>query len=132
LSKSNAFSSTTNHSPPSLKFDSTHFTLSVSISLFLHFAESASSRDGTIHYPLSVPFTGFTAEIACFTDETRHFPFHIHRHYQWHYSPESGLGLPYGFRDDITMWAISPTSDLVLVILIRPPETSSGEATIDI
>jgi hypothetical protein len=28
------------------------------------------------------------------------------------------------------MWVISPTIDLVLVILIRPPETSSGEATV--
>jgi hypothetical protein len=46
--------------------------------------------------------------------------------------PVSGLGLPYGFRYDITMWVISPTIDLVLVILIRPPETSNGEATIDI
>jgi hypothetical protein len=30
------------------------------------------------------------------------------------------------------MWIISPTINLVLVILIRPPETSSGEATMDI
>jgi hypothetical protein len=51
------------------------------------------------------------------------------RHYQWRYSPESGLGLPYGFRDRyITMWVISPTISLVLVILIQPPETSSSEA----
>jgi hypothetical protein len=40
-------------------------------------------------------------------------------HHQWHYSPESVLGLPYGFSDDITMWVISPTIDLILVILIR-------------
>jgi hypothetical protein len=32
----------------------------------------------------------------------------------------------------ITMWVISPTINLILVILIQPPETSSGEATIDI
>jgi hypothetical protein len=57
---------------------------------------------------------------------------HHHHHHQWHNSPESGLGLPYGFRDDIKMWVISPTIDLILVILIRPPETSSGEATVDI
>jgi hypothetical protein len=31
----------------------------------------------------------------------------------------------------ITMWVISPTINLVLVILIHLPETSSGEATID-
>jgi hypothetical protein len=55
----------------------------------------------------------------------------VHNH-QWHYSPESGLGLPYWFHDDITMWVISSTIDLVVVNLIRPPETSSGEATIDI
>jgi hypothetical protein len=28
----------------------------------------------------------------------------------------------------ITMWVTSPTINLILVILIRPPETSSGEA----
>jgi hypothetical protein len=60
----------------------------------------------------------------------------IHHRHQWRYSPESGLGLPYGFRDRyITMWVISPTINLVLVILIiliQPPDTSSGEATIDI
>jgi hypothetical protein len=39
------------------------------------------------------------------------YPFH-HHHHQSHYSPESGLGLPYGFRDDITMWVISPTINL--------------------
>jgi hypothetical protein len=40
----------------------------------------------------------------------------------------------YGFRDSlyITMWVISPTINLFLVILIQPPETFSGEATIDI
>jgi hypothetical protein len=65
-------------------------------------------------------------------DFLHHHHHHHHHHYQWHYSPESGLGLPHGFRDDITMWVISPTIDLVLVILIRPPETSSGEATTDI
>jgi hypothetical protein len=44
-----------------------------------------------------------------------------------------GLGLPYGFRDRyITMWVISLTINLVLVILIQPPETYSGEATTDI
>jgi hypothetical protein len=32
----------------------------------------------------------------------------------------------------ITMWVISPTINLILVILIQPPETSSGEATTDI
>jgi hypothetical protein len=32
----------------------------------------------------------------------------------------------------VTMWVISPTINLVLVILIQPPETSSGGATIDI
>jgi hypothetical protein len=32
----------------------------------------------------------------------------------------------------ITMWVVSPTINLVLVILIQPPETSSGEATTDI
>jgi hypothetical protein len=53
-----------------------------------------------------------------------------HHHHQWRYSPESGLGLPYGFRD--RMWIISPTINLVLVILIQLSETSSGEATIDI
>jgi hypothetical protein len=59
-------------------------------------------------------------------------PNYHHHHHQWRYSPESGLGLPYGFRDRyITMWVISPTINLVLVILIQP-ETSSGEATIDI
>jgi hypothetical protein len=43
-----------------------------------------------------------------------------------------GLGLSYGFRDRyITMWVISPTINLVLVILIQPPDTSSGEATTD-
>jgi hypothetical protein len=58
---------------------------------------------------------------------------HHHHHHQWHYSPESGLGLPYGFRDRyITIWIISPTINLIIVILIQPPETSSGEATIDI
>jgi hypothetical protein len=51
-----------------------------------------------------------------------------HHHHQWHCSPELGLGLPYGFRDDITIWVLNPTIDLVLVILIRPPETSSSEA----
>jgi hypothetical protein len=35
-------------------------------------------------------------------------------------------------HDDITMWVISPMIDLILVILIQSPETSSGEATIDI
>jgi hypothetical protein len=54
-----------------------------------------------------------------------------HYHHQWRYSPESGLGLPYGFRNrKITMWVISSTINLILVILI--PETSSGEATTDI
>jgi hypothetical protein len=47
-----------------------------------------------------------------------------HHHHQWHDSPESGRGLPYGFRDDITMWVISSMIDLVLVNLIRLPETS--------
>jgi hypothetical protein len=55
-----------------------------------------------------------------------------YHHHQWHYSPELGVDLPYGFRDDTTMWVISSTIDLVLVNLIRLPETSSGEATIDI
>jgi hypothetical protein len=56
-----------------------------------------------------------------------------HHHHQWHYSPESGLVLPYGFRDRyITMWVISPTINLILVILNQPPETSSGKATTDI
>jgi hypothetical protein len=32
----------------------------------------------------------------------------------------------------IMMWVISPRINLVLAILIQPPETSSGEATIDI
>jgi hypothetical protein len=32
----------------------------------------------------------------------------------------------------ITMWVISPTINLVLVILIQLPETSSGETTTDI
>jgi hypothetical protein len=32
----------------------------------------------------------------------------------------------------ITMWVINPTINLFLVILIQPPETSSGEATIDL
>jgi hypothetical protein len=55
-----------------------------------------------------------------------------HHHHQWHYSPESELGLPYGFRDRyITMWVVSPTINLILVILIRPSETSSGKATTD-
>jgi hypothetical protein len=55
----------------------------------------------------------------------------LFHHHQWCYSPESGLGLPYGFCDRyITTWVISPTSNLVLVILIQPPETSSDEATI--
>jgi hypothetical protein len=59
--------------------------------------------------------------------------FQTHHHHHWRYSPESGLGLPYRFRDRyITMWVISPTINLVLVILIQPPEISSGEATIDI
>jgi hypothetical protein len=44
---------------------------------------------------------------------------HNHHHQQWHCSPESGLGLPSGFRDDITMCVISPTIDLILVTLIR-------------
>jgi hypothetical protein len=58
---------------------------------------------------------------------------HHHHHHQWRYNPESDLGLPYGFRDRyITMWVISPTINLVLVILIQPPETYSGEASIDI
>jgi hypothetical protein len=37
---------------------------------------------------------------------------HTLHHHQWHYIPESGLGLPYGFCDYITMWVISPTIDL--------------------
>jgi hypothetical protein len=45
-----------------------------------------------------------------------------HHHHQWRYSPELGLGLPLGFRDNITMWVISPTIDLILVILIQPPD----------
>jgi hypothetical protein len=58
---------------------------------------------------------------------------HHHHHNQWRYSPESGLGLPYRFRDRyITMWVISRTINLVLIILIQPPETYSGEATVDI
>jgi hypothetical protein len=32
----------------------------------------------------------------------------------------------------VTMWVISPMINLILVILIQPPETSSGGATIDI
>jgi hypothetical protein len=32
----------------------------------------------------------------------------------------------------VMMWVISPTINLILVILIQPPETSSGGATIDI
>jgi hypothetical protein len=57
---------------------------------------------------------------------------HHHHHHQWHNSPESGLSLPYGFHEDIMMWVISPMIDRILVILIRPPETSSGKVTIDI
>jgi hypothetical protein len=38
---------------------------------------------------------------------------HHHHHHQWHCSPESGLGLPNGFRDRfITMWVISHTINL--------------------
>jgi hypothetical protein len=58
---------------------------------------------------------------------------HHHHHHQSRCSPESGLGLPYRFRDRyITMWVISPTINLVLIILIQPPETSSGGTTIGI
>jgi hypothetical protein len=65
--------------------------------------------------------------------DNKYFLNHHYHHHQWRYSPESGLGLPYGFRDRyITMCVISPTINLVLAILIQPPETSSGEATIDI
>jgi hypothetical protein len=46
---------------------------------------------------------------------------HNHHHHQWRHSPESGLGLPCGFRDRyITKWVISPTINLLLVILIQP------------
>jgi hypothetical protein len=54
---------------------------------------------------------------------------HVHHHHQWRYSPEPGLGPPFGFRDRyITMWVISSIIKLVLVILIQPPGTSSSEA----
>jgi uncharacterized membrane protein len=40
-------------------------------------------------------------------------------HHQWRYSPESGLGLPYGFRDRyFTMWVISPTISQTSIVLI--------------
>jgi hypothetical protein len=55
----------------------------------------------------------------CVKVESEYEEKHHHHHHQWRYSPESGLGLPYGFRDRyITMWVISPTTNLVLVILI--------------
>jgi hypothetical protein len=41
-------------------------------------------------------------------------PFIHHHHHQWHYSPEPGLALPYGFRDrKITIWVVNPTINLV-------------------
>jgi hypothetical protein len=61
-----------------------------------------------------------------------HHHHHHHHHHQWRYSPESDFGLPYGFRDRyITMRVISPTINLILVILIQT-ETSSGGVTVDI
>jgi hypothetical protein len=62
-------------------------------------------------------------------------PFHHHHHHhQWRYSLESGLGLPYGFRDSQVYYDVGyqPHDQPVLVSLIQPPETSNGEATIDI
>jgi hypothetical protein len=48
--------------------------------------------------------------------------------------PESGLGLPYGLRDIWVYYDVGyqPHDQPVLVILFQPPETSSGETTIDI
>jgi hypothetical protein len=56
---------------------------------------------------------------------------HHHHHHQCHCSPGRALAsLSYFVMvRHITMWVISSTINLILVTLIRPPETSSGDAT---
>jgi hypothetical protein len=61
-----------------------------------------------------------------------HHHHHRHHHHQWRYSPDRTLASLYGFSWWLGMYdvgVISPTINLSVVILIRPPETSGSKAS---
>jgi hypothetical protein len=53
-------------------------------------------------------------------------------HHHWHFSPDRALAYPYEFSWWLGMYdvgVISPTINLILVILIRPPETTVSKSS---